>query len=539
MNILVINLTRFGDLLQMQPAILGLEAQGHKICLLCLENFHAASSLMRGIHHVVSMPGSKFLRGLDEDWRLALSNVEEIIKEIDAEFPVQMVINTTSTLGARLLAKRIASKASEDKPIPILGFGLDADGFGTSGDMWATFLQGASIERLNCPFNLVDMFRSMCNVADSSPLWGLHTPSVAMQNKISKLIESKKPKFCQGFVAFQLGASSAKRQWAVEHFIKLGQKLWQELKLCPILLGTKAEKHLESSYIEGVKKFPHEFISVMGETDIPHLACVLMQCKLLVTNDTGTMHLAAGLNVPILAIFLATAQAWDTGPYMPDCCCLEPALSCHPCAFHKKCIYGVDNQKCLRSISPEVAYFLVEHYLKHKMWPHYEQDDVRIWQSIFDDDGFASLKGLSGHESEERSIWLLMQRHFYRQILDNKTQTEPYVSKHVSENLSHEIGTTMQQAAALLLLLEKHIELMLQKPSSQNGERIIVTSNKLHDVLKSCHYLNAFGYLWATISQEQGGDLASFAKLVKSLRTSLMEWHVAIEKAAHNLHKNY
>lgn len=36
---------------------------------------------------------------------------------------------------------------------------------------------------------------------------------------------------------------------------------------------------------------------------------------MLITNDTGTMHLAAGLNLPILAIFLATAQPWDTGPY--------------------------------------------------------------------------------------------------------------------------------------------------------------------------------------------------------------------------------
>ena len=45
------------------------------------------------------------------------------------------------------------------------------------------------------------------------------------------------------------------------------------------------------------------------------LAAVLRQSRLIVTNDTGTMHLAAGLGVPVLALFLATAQPWDTGPY--------------------------------------------------------------------------------------------------------------------------------------------------------------------------------------------------------------------------------
>ncbi len=532
MNILVINLTRFGDLLQLQPAFLGLEAQGHKICLICLENFYAATSLLRGIHHVVALPGSTFLKGLDKDWRLALSEFEDVVEGIDDQFPVHMVINTTSTLGARLLAKRIATSSHVGREIPIWGFGLDDDGFGVSGDMWATFLQGASAERLNCPFNLVDMFRSICKVDDLPPLWGLASPSAEIQAESLRLINSKAPEDCQGFVTFQLGASNAKRQWPVEYFVKLGLALWQEYKLCPILLGTKAEKHLEESYARSAKNFPHPFMSVMGETDIPHLAGVLMQSKLLITNDTGTMHLAAGLKIPVLAIFLATAQAWDTGPYMPDCCCLEPALSCHPCAFHKPCVHGDENQPCLKSISAKTVFYLVKNYLQHGQWPRFEQNEARIWRSIEEEDGFASLEGLSGHEQEERSHWLMMQRHFYRQILDNKTHIEGYKSQLLSPTLRTNVGTTMQQGATLLLLLEKQIEMMLNAPISGSGERVLVTCNKFHTVLNDCHYLKALAHLWTTLSQERGNDLVEFLAFVKALRGVLIEWHIAIENCA-------
>ncbi len=530
MNILVINLTRFGDLLQMQPSILGLEAQGHKVCLVCLENFYAATDLLRGVHHVVALPGAKFLRRLDEDWRLALSEVEDLIQEIDTVFPVHMVINTTSTLGARLLAKRIATTAGTGEALPILGFGMDEDGFGVSGDMWATFLQGASAERLNCPFNLVDMFRSVCKVAQLPAFKGLQQPSTQVKAASLKLIQEQSPDDCAGYVGFQLGASNAKRQWPVEYFAELGHKLWQEHKLCPVLLGTQSEKHLEDAYADAVQNFPHPKVSVMGKTNILQLAAVLSHTKLLITNDTGTMHLAAGLEIPTLAIFLATAQAWDTGPYMPDCCCLEPALSCHPCAFNKPCVYGEEDQKCLAVIKPETVFYLAVHYLQNHTWPRYVQDEARIWRSTEEADGFAALEGLSGHEQEERSHWLLMQRHFYRQILDNKMDTKGYHADALSEDLRLKVGVTIQQGAALLLLLEKQIEVMLSTPTSQNGERVLITSNKVHTVLNECSYLKALAYLWLTLSQEQGGDLTCFLQMVKSLRQVLLLWHTAIEQ---------
>lgn len=77
MNILIINLTRFGDLIQTQPVISGYKSLGHRIGLVCLENFASAATLMDGVDAVFPFPGAGLLAGLDADWREAVRNAVE------------------------------------------------------------------------------------------------------------------------------------------------------------------------------------------------------------------------------------------------------------------------------------------------------------------------------------------------------------------------------------------------------------------------------------------------------------------------------
>ena len=125
----------------------------------------------------------------------------------------------------------------------------------------------------------------------------------------------------------QLGASEERRQWPAQYFAAVGDNLWHKRKLCPVLLGSPAERPLAEAYAQQAQG---PFVDAVGKTDLTQLAALLRRSRMLFTNDTGTMHLAAGLGVSCLAIFLATAQPCDTGPYLPGCCCLEPALPCHP-----------------------------------------------------------------------------------------------------------------------------------------------------------------------------------------------------------------
>ncbi len=557
MNVLIINLTRFGDLLQMQPLILELQAQGHSVGLVCLGNFAPATVLLRGLSFVAPLQGGDLLRHLDERWHKALGQAESFFSHIQENFAVEQVINTTATISARILARRIAedSEKKQGKHVPLLGFGLDNHGFGVSGNMWATFLQGASAERLNCPFNMVDMFRALAStspLAHKPPLRGLQKVHISLQQAAKDLLLAELPapyhSQCQGYVALQLGASEARRQWALEHFAAVGTNLWHEQGLCPVLLGSPAEKGLGEGYAKHVESAAtgHPFINVIGRTDIPHLAAVLQECSLLITNDTGTMHLAAGLDVPVLSLFLATAQAFDTGPYMPNACCLEPNLPCHPCAFHSPCVHqqkAEDTQPCLSCISPTLVHELAVNFLQQGQWQRQGQNQpqtlaqqsARIWITEEDGTGFAFLRSISGHEQEERSHWLTIQRYFYRHILDDNQEYTALPSQSItalSAPLREHICHTLRQCSELLFLLTEQLHMLTIMPSPTQGQRILSTCNTIHQRLQDCNHLKALSYLWLVLFQERGGALESFGQLVHSLRAHLEQWHKALDLPA-------
>ncbi|MCL1985161.1 MAG: glycosyltransferase family 9 protein, partial [Betaproteobacteria bacterium] len=329
MNVLIINLTRFGDILQTQAAINGLAAQGHRVGVLCLDNFAPAVALLENVAYAAVLPGGKLLAHLEADWRRSAAELQEFFDLWQHEFPADAILNLTASLSARVLARALACTT-----LPILGFGLDESGFGVNSNVWTSFLQGSTLRRLNCPYNLADVFREVCGVGDIPAINCLRRPEKQfITATCEKLIQSA-PEGCADFVVFQLGSSEERRQWPVEYFAELAGYLWDERRLCPILAGAGPESKLAESYAQ-VARSP--FINCIAKTTLPELSALLLNARLLVTNDTGTMHLAAGLGLPSLAIFLATAQPWDTGPYLADSCCLEPRLPCHPCAFGKNC----------------------------------------------------------------------------------------------------------------------------------------------------------------------------------------------------------
>ena len=224
------------------------------------------------------------------------------------------------------------------------------------------------------------------------------------------------PADATGFVAMQLGASEQRRQWPAEYFAAVGDSLWRERKLCPVLLGSPSERPLAEAYAQQAQG---PFVDAVGKTDLTQLAALLRRSRLLFTNDTGTMHLAAGLGVHCLAIFLATAQPCDTGPYLPGCCCLEPALPCHPCPFGRPC---PNNLACVTHIQPPTVATLALAWLDTGRWDTAPLElvgrEARVWQTELDKDDFITVRCLSAHAAEDRSQWLAQQRDFWRQILD-------------------------------------------------------------------------------------------------------------------------
>ena len=91
-------------------------------------------------------------------------------------------------------------------------------------------------------------------------------------------------------------------------------------------------------------------------------AALLASCRVLVTGDSGPMHLATAVGTPVVALFGPTTREWGFFPAGPRDRVLERDLPCRPCSLHgkKACPCGGE---CLASISPEEVFRQLQDFL--------------------------------------------------------------------------------------------------------------------------------------------------------------------------------
>lgn len=504
-DVLIVNLTRFGDLLQSQAVIDDLNGAGHRVGLVCLDNFAGALPLLRNVEQAWPLNGADLLARIDADWRGAVAAIFAFAEQIRGDGKPKAILNLTPSLPARLLARLIATSQTE-----VRGFDLDPFGYGVNHGVWASFFSAAATSRVNSPFNLSDLLRMMAaplsgerqgsfRLAEPDAGWG--RDFLAAQNFAIRP---------QGFVGFQPGASEERRRWPIESFCELGEILWQKAGLAPILLGSSGEAPLGEKYADLAR---HPFINAIGKTDLRQLPSLLKQCRLLATNDTGTMHLAAGLGVPVLAFFLATAQPWDTGPLLPGSISLEPDLDCHPCPFRSVCDSG---NRCRDRISPRTAAFYALRQLGHADDSFKESaTEARAWRTIRDDDGFLDLASLNANPAGP-ALWLAWQRKFWRQLfddLDNLKDSPATSLAAVYKNLkpfsnSAEVSRNLAQAASILATVAECGTGAAKAPGL--GKIFLRNCDRLQAMLDSCPNLSGLASFWRELRSGQTTDLAHF-----------------------------
>lgn len=156
------------------------------------------------------------------------------------------------------------------------------------------------------------------------------------------------------YAVWVLGAKFKTKQFPLE-------KIRETLALCDVsivLLGGKEEINMAKNLSQ---EFPR-LINLVGKTDFFQAARVLSQAKLVVTNDTGLMHLASFYNPPMLCLWGNTVPGFGMGPY--GCDKVEhfqvTDLSCRPCSKigykecpkgHFKCMMQQDSSLLAQKIS--------------------------------------------------------------------------------------------------------------------------------------------------------------------------------------------
>ena len=492
MHTQVINLTRFGDLLQTQPVLSGLKARGGRVSLVCLDSFRGAAALLRDLDGVRALPGARLLAGLDRSWPQAVAELSAWLDGARSDTPGR-VLNLTPTLAGRLLGRAVHDGE-------VLGFGIDDHGFGQYSTPWAAFLQAASAYRGCSPFNLVDLFQRVAGLDPGE--FRLREPGAEAAARAAELLGPT-----PGRVAFQLGASQDYRRWPVEAFVQAGRVLWARTGRTPVLLGTASEGHLAREF---TTRADYPCTDLTGRTDLPTLAAVLARMDLLLTNDTGTMHLAAGLGVPVAAVFLATAQPFDTGPYLEGSVSLEPDMPCHPCSFGEGCPHGL---ACRESLDGAAVGELLASRLEGRAFSVPPGLSGRVWQARRDGQGFMDLFSLSGHEREDRSLWIRIQRDVYRQFLDQLAGGDAPSWPGSDSDFRRTLEADLQRATLMLTLVEEQGRLLALRPAAPIRSKFLVNCQNLEDFFASSPSLGVLGPLWRYQSRALSVDMAAFLSL--------------------------
>lgn len=114
----------------------------------------------------------------------------------------------------------------------------------------------------------------------------------------------------KGYIGFQVGAADRYKVWPIENFTKLAKYFIQKGEKI-IITGINKEKELGEKIVKECGKY---VVNMCGKTSIETLPFLINNLKTLITNDTGTMHLAIALKTPTISLFAATDPK-GIGPY--------------------------------------------------------------------------------------------------------------------------------------------------------------------------------------------------------------------------------
>ena len=388
-QVLLINITRMGDLVQMGSLLRRLQHEwpGAAVDLVVDQRFAPVASLLPHLRHVVTYD----FHMLVDDSRARSKDVVTLYREIAAwALPLRRagydrIINLTFNRQSAFLASYIGAS-------DMRGVAATPDGHIAIHNPWMAYLTDMHRYRRFNRFNLVDIYAwGGSGPGPFAPL-SVNVPASAAEWAKAFLHRHATPK---RWVAVQIGASDPMKAWRPAYYGQALAALTKRTDAGIVLIGTPQEhdaiQEAERVYREAGGK--GAWAAAAGRTDLKQLAAVLAQSHLLLTNDTGPMHLAVGVGTPVVDLSVGHVDFHETGPYGPGHWVVQPDLGCAPCGFDQVCLHHA----CKDRLIPDQIADLCLYALKVGSFPLIT-NGIRIYESGVDEDGLARYRLRSGRE---------------------------------------------------------------------------------------------------------------------------------------------
>jgi len=348
MNVLLINLARIGDLVQVSPVSQGLmDELGARVTLLAPEKYAEFARRLSGVDEVIGVDDSDLNREgivlsslIHSDPKLS-----QAIADLRAH-SFDLAINLTHDELSTALASAIGAKAVRGR------FGQPGH-IQVRGDAFRYFYTVLEHRMMN-GINLCDIYRIGAGIAN-----GRRPVSMAPVPEDRRAIRDRIGETSRPVILLHPGANHPHRRWPVSKYGALAKMLHAEGAEVLVLAGP-AERDLAGAVV----RLSNGSARAMDKpVPVELLPALFAEVNLVVTNDTGPLHIAASVGTPTISLFLAMARPQDTGPCSPEHLILETLESCHPCPEHSAC----DSPVCGDSIPVEVVFAAVRARLRDSL----------------------------------------------------------------------------------------------------------------------------------------------------------------------------
>ena len=170
------------------------------------------------------------------------------------------------------------------------------------------------------------------------------------------------PRKWQRIISMMPFAKWRTKEWGDNKFIELGRKLAEEKGVKILVLGGEQER---SRSKEIAAEIGMEAIPLAGRLTLFETATALSISDILVTNDTGVMHMGGAVSIPVVAIFGSTTEELGFFPYKTDGEVVQLDLNCRPCSKIGLIRCPKKHFKCMNDITVEMVYSSMLKYLQY------------------------------------------------------------------------------------------------------------------------------------------------------------------------------
>jgi ADP-heptose:LPS heptosyltransferase len=401
-----------GDLIQTTPLIQGLKDKhpNARITLMVSSDFEDVVSLIPGVDDSIIFNLRQFKDSNeweDESWVKIYRYIESKLNSIrDKDY--DLLVNLSHSRFSALMVHYL-------KVQNIIGFHCSDTGDRMTGHPWMQYFGTEPFNRNFNEFNLVEIFSRSADLDMTGreiQVLGGSTDFFSDEG-----VAFNSPKSDHDLViGFQIGSSLENRRWSTASFAELADLLVERFNARILLFGVASESKSAAEMMQ-LTNNKGRVTDLTGKTDLKQLTGLLKECDYLVTNDTGTMHLAAALNTKIIGLFFAHAHPFETAPFSSGHLIFQARISCAPCSYGVHC----SNIVCIEKVLPEHILRFVENHIEHKTWQLpsdlINASELNVYETVTSAQGLIRLKPVIRHDLELEDIFRLAYSVLWREIL--------------------------------------------------------------------------------------------------------------------------